>query len=137
VEVSPSFTDATNNNNTNNGLLSSNPWDLGVLEPVLNQDLLGSDLLQSSGAKPKKSVESILGEHSNLVNLDNLVQGKTAAPAAKNPFADQPNPFQAAAAPKPSMNQLRTGGQVESGGGAAWPSNPQQQNTSPDFNPFF
>jgi hypothetical protein len=31
---------------------------------------------------------------------------------AKNPFADQPNPFQAVAAPKPTINQLRTGGQV-------------------------
>ena len=35
-----------------------------------------------------------------------------AQPGAKNPFAEQPNPFQAAAAPKPSMNELRGGGQV-------------------------
>lgn len=27
----------------------------------------------SGGAKPKKSVQTLLGEHSNLVNLDNLV----------------------------------------------------------------
>ena len=27
----------------------------------------------NTGAKPKKSVQSLLGEHSNLVNLDNLV----------------------------------------------------------------
>ena len=27
----------------------------------------------AQGAKPKKSVNSLLGEHSNLVNLDNLV----------------------------------------------------------------
>ena len=27
-----------------------------------------------TGAKPKKGVESLLGEHSNLVNLDNLVK---------------------------------------------------------------
>ncbi len=30
---------------------------------------------QNTGAKPKKTmVESLLGEHSNLVNLDNIVQ---------------------------------------------------------------
>ena len=68
------------------------------------------------GAKPKQSaVESMLGEHSNLVNLDSLIQPKGATvgavgQGAKNPFADQPNPFQAAAAPKPSMNQLRGAG---------------------------
>ncbi len=27
----------------------------------------------NTGAKPKKTVQSLLGEHSNLVNLDNLV----------------------------------------------------------------
>ena len=30
-------------------------------------------LTNNTGAKPKKSVNSLLGEHSNLVNLDNLV----------------------------------------------------------------
>ena len=29
--------------------------------------------INNTGAKPKKSVNSLLGEHSNLVNLDNLV----------------------------------------------------------------
>ena len=28
----------------------------------------------NTGVKPKKGVESLLGEHSNLVNLDNLVK---------------------------------------------------------------
>ena len=66
-----------------------------------------------AGAKPKSAVENLLGEHSALVNLDSLVDNKrTAGPPAKNPFAEQPNPFQAAAAPKPSMNQLRGGNQV-------------------------
>lgn len=32
------------------------------------------NFVQNTGAKPKKIVESLLGEHSNLVNLDNLVQ---------------------------------------------------------------
>ena len=73
--------------------------------------------LQETGAKPKTStVESLLGEHSALVNLDSLVGSRPqqAGPgtAAKNPFADQPNPFQAAAAPKPTINQLRTGAPV-------------------------
>jgi len=82
----------------------------------------------------------LLGEHSNLVNLDNLTQMKTANTAAKNPFADsQPNPFQAAAAPKPTMNQLMTGNQASSGLGTAWPDNGQQQQQSnnQEINPFF
>ena len=63
-------------------------------------------------------MENLLGEHSNLVNLDSLVQPKRGQanqpqPGAKNPFAEQPNPFQAAAAPKPSMNELRGGNQVK------------------------
>ena len=67
-------------------------------------------------------MENLLGEHSALVNLDSLVDNKktggggagggAGGPPAKNPFAEQPNPFQAAAAPKPSMNQLRGGNQV-------------------------
>ena len=72
--------------------------------------------MQETGAKPKTStVESLLGEHSALVNLDSLVGSRPQAgpgTAAKNPFADQPNPFQAAAAPKPTINQLRTGAPV-------------------------
>ena len=63
-------------------------------------------------------MENLLGEHSNLVNLDSLIQpkrGQANQPqaGAKNPFAEQPNPFQAAAAPKPSMNELRGGNQVK------------------------
>ena len=96
---------------------AANPWDLGGLDPV---PLMPGTNGAGSGAKPKQSaVESLLGEHSNLVNLDSLVQPKRGAStgtAAKNPFAEQPNPFQAAAAPKPSMNQLRGGNQVWSTG---------------------
>jgi hypothetical protein len=97
-----------------------------------------------TGARPKNAVESLLGEHSNLVNLDTLTQLKAANPAAKNPFADQPNPFQAAAAPKPTMNQLMTGGnQTSSGLGSAWPEGNQQQQQqqqqqgNQEINPFF
>ena len=113
-----------------------------------------------TGAKPKSAVENLLGEHSALVNLDSLVDNKktggaagaAGGPPAKNPFAEQPNPFQAAAAPKPSMNQLRGGNQVrlqlcfssfsnppdfqpspQIGGG--WPN--QTTNTNTDINPFF
>ena len=117
-------------------------------------------------------MESLLGEHSNLVNLDNLVQvqiafqtiffliltlqPKVSGGTAKNPFADQPNPFQAAAAPKPTINQLRTRGQVlfEDKGVVsafidweyfqptaqmgAWPDNSGvQSNNNADINPFF
>ena len=105
-----------------------------------------------AGAKPKSAVENLLGEHSALVNLDSLVDNKrTAGPPAKNPFAEQPNPFQAAAAPKPSMNQLRGGNQVSwqsyqpdftlsfqpsAGVGGGWPSQ-AGSNTNTDINPFF
>jgi len=116
---------------------SPNPWDLSGLDPMGGTDLLGNNVGMNTGAKPKKIVESLLGEHSNLVNLDNLVQPKVAAGAAKNPFADQPNPFQAAAAPKPTINQLRTGGQPSSQMGA-WPDNSgMASNNNADVNPFF
>jgi len=118
----------------------SNPWDLSGLDPMGGVDLLGNNtpaVSQNTGAKPKMSVETLLGEHSNLVNLDNLVQPKAASNAPKNPFADQPNPFQAAAAPKPTINQLRTGQSQASVG--AWPDQqpPQQQQNNTDINPFF
>jgi hypothetical protein len=106
------------------------------LEPALSNDLLGD----FTGAKPKTTVGDILGEHSALVNLDNLVQGKSSSlaasdgNAAKNPFTDQPNPFQAAAAPKPSMNQLMN--QPNTNAGSGWPTTSQPA-TSPVFNPFF
>jgi len=117
---------------------SPNPWDLSGLDPMGGQtDLLGNNVGMNTGAKPKKIVESLLGEHSNLVNLDNLVQPKVAAGAAKNPFADQPNPFQAAAAPKPTINQLRTGGQPAAPMGS-WPDNSgMATNNNADINPFF
>jgi len=100
-------------------------------------DLLGNSVGINTGAKPKKTVESLLGEHSNLVNLDNLVQPKVSGNAAKNPFADQPNPFQAAVAPKPTINQLRTGGQTSTQMGS-WPDNAGlSSNNNADVNPFF
>jgi len=109
----------------------ANPWDMGGLDPL---PLLGQNNGQNNGAKPKSAVENLLGEHSALVNLDSLVDNKkTAGPPAKNPFAEQPNPFQAAAAPKPSMNQLRGGNQPSAQPGGGWPS----QNTNTDINPFF
>jgi len=125
----------------NVGGLQSNPWDLSGLDPMGpgmgGSDLLGNNSTANTGAKPKKIVESLLGEHSNLVNLDNLVQpksgGGSSGSVAKNPFADQPNPFQAAAAPKPTINQLRTGGQPPVS--SPWPD--QQQNNKADINPFF
>lgn len=132
---------------------ANNPWDLSALDPM--GGLMGGvDLLngggqgyigEETGAKPKKSVESLLGEHSNLVNLDSLVKVKPSS-TARNPFSEQPNPFQAAvqpnvfqaaAAPKPSMNQLRTSNQqVPTNGngseGMDWPGTGQN-----DVNPFF
>jgi len=117
----------------------ANPWDLSGLDPVGGAQLLGAAPLQETGAKPKTStVESLLGEHSALVNLDSLVGSRPQAgpgTAAKNPFADQPNPFQAAAAPKPTINQLRTGAPAAGQQGGAWPDH--QQGNNADINPFF
>ncbi len=111
---------------------------------------------ESTGAKPKKTVKSMLGEHSNLVNLDNLVstshtQGKllylydnfsnegsdvpevlllwSLGLAARNPFEhQQQNPFQAKVQ-KPPMNALM---QQNAPG---WNGGGQQQQS--DINPFF
>lgn len=114
---------------------AANPWDLSGLDPMA-----GNGQQQNTGARPKKIVESLLGEHSNLVNLDNLTQAKPANVPAKNPFADQPaNPFQAAAAPKPTMNQLMTTGPGQApppASGAAWPESSKPPGNQ-DINPFF
>ena len=40
----------------------------------LNQFIFKNGSGMNTGVKPKKGVESLLGEHSNLVNLDNLVK---------------------------------------------------------------
>jgi len=124
---------------------AANPWDMGGLDPVpLMGGVNNSQTQNFSGAKPKpNTVESLLGEHSNLVNLDSLIQPKRGGsqssaapgPGPKNPFAEQPNPFQAAAAPKPSMNELRGGNQQSAPQIGGWPSQNNQNNS--DINPFF
>jgi len=121
--------------NTNNGgTTSPNPFDLGDMGSTLPPTQMVSN---NTGAKPKNSVHSLLGEHSNLVNLDNLVTDSKSA-AVRNPFEQHPpNPFQAAKNPKPAMNQLL---QQQS---TAWNQQPQnqqqqqQQQQQQDFNPFF
>jgi len=122
---------------------AANPWDLGGLDPVPLMPGSGLAQIQNQGAKSKPSaVENMLGEHSNLVNLDSLLQPKrgvqgpgSAGTGAKNPFSEQPNPFQAAAAPKPSMNQLRGGNQPQQAQQGGWPNQGTQNNA--DINPFF
>merc|ERR1719323_1962231 len=116
--------------NTNNGgTTSPNPFDLGDMGSTLPPTQMVSN---NTGAKPKNSVHSLLGEHSNLVNLDNLVTDSKSA-AVRNPFEQHPpNPFQAAKNPKPAMNQLL---QQQS---SPWNPQPQQQQQQQqDFNPFF
>lgn len=108
------------------GTISPNPFDLG--------DLRGG--LTETGARPKKGVQSIIEEHSNLVNLDNLLTSNKAQ--ARNPFEQQPaNPFQTARSPKPAMNQLLSGTNPS----PAWPTAAAPQPAKPqaqaDFNPFF
>jgi len=120
--------------NTNNGgTTSPNPFDLGDMGSTLPPTQMVSN---NTGAKPKNSVHSLLGEHSNLVNLDNLVTDSKSA-AVRNPFEQHPpNPFQAAKNPKPAMNQLL---QQQSTPWNQQPQNQQQQQQQQqqDFNPFF
>lgn len=113
--------------NKNNGGTSPNPFDLAEMGSTLNSGPSPA-MGHSTGAKPKKSVHSLLGEHSNLVNLDNLVTDSKNN--VRNPFEQHPNPFQAAKSPKPAMNQLL---QQQS---TPWQQPPQQQQKE-DFNPFF
>jgi len=64
------------------GMSSPNPFDLkemgaglpvGAAGGVGGQEISLGTNGAATGAKPKKSVQSLLGEHSKLVNLDNLV----------------------------------------------------------------
>ncbi len=55
------------------GMSSPNPFDLKDLDSGLLPPTQPGPGLAQTGAKPKKTVQSLLGEHSNLVNLDNLV----------------------------------------------------------------
>jgi len=140
ASLSPSRT-----TNGGGGAVEQGPWDLSALDPVSGSagvDLLADHGLANTGARPKNTVESLLGEHSDLVNLDSLVKAKPAS-TARNPFAEQPNPFQAAeqpnpfqaaAAPKPTINQLRTSTQPQTNGGSSggWPESGQSE-----VNPFF
>lgn len=124
-EIEGSSNVKTNNGNGNGGTTSPNPFDLGDMGSTMPLTI------NNTGAKPKKSVNSLLGEHSNLVNLDNLVTDSKNQ--ARNPFEhNPPNPFQATKVQKPAMNQLL---QQQS---TPWQQQPaaatsQQQ----DFNPFF
>jgi len=114
----------------NGGTTSPNPFDFGDMGSTLPPTQIGM-ANNNTGAKPKKSVHSLLGEHSNLVNLDNLVTDSKSN-AVRNPFEQHPpNPFQAAKNPKPAMNQLL---QQQS---TPWNQQQQQQQQQQDFNPFF
>jgi hypothetical protein len=57
------------------GTTSPNPFDMGGMNSgvgVINSAVSKSDSSQT-GTKPKSTVQTLLGEHSNLVNLDDLV----------------------------------------------------------------
>ena len=56
------------------GTTSPNPFDMNELGGSLTGNGTSASSA-STGAKPK-IVQSLLGEHSNLVNLDNLVSSK-------------------------------------------------------------
>lgn len=138
---------------SNNLTASPNPFDMNEMGETLNPSPSNGEMLRPSsaspnaiggGAKPKKTVQSLLGEHSNLVNLDDLVSSTTTTAgnddlcftripytllmcdiSARNPFEQQQNPFQAKAQ-KPAMNDLRN---------QNWEQ--QQQEQQAEFNPFF
>lgn len=131
--------ETTNTMSNTGGTTSPNPFDMSGLSSNLSS---GAVMASNTGAKPKKSVHSLLGEHSNLVNLDNLVTDKKnqdmdlfstglGGNAHRNPFEQHPpNPFQAAAkSQKPAMNQLMNQNS------SPWQN--QQQTQQQDFNPFF
>ncbi|XP_043191089.1 epsin-1-like isoform X2 [Amphibalanus amphitrite] len=94
---------------------AGSPWELGELSAALTPSPVAG---APAGRPPpaSKSPHSFLGENSGLVNLDNLIgapAGAAPPPAAQaNPFGWTPaaaaaNPFQAAAPPAPSINQIR------------------------------
>merc|ERR550539_2027889 len=114
----------------NIGTTSPNPFDMGGMSSGVGGISNGSKNNSShTGTKPKSTVQTLLGEHSNLVNLDDLVT--SGKPQVRNPFEQQPpNPFQAAKAPRPAMNDL-----LQQKTSSSWSQQPNQQQT--DLNPFF
>jgi len=118
----------------NGGTVSPNPFDLGGLQSTLEPTVNGSSSSTAgnglmTGTKPKaKAYNAILGEHSNLVNLDELVSSAGKQPVKfRNPFEQQP-PFQAAKAPKPAMNDLlQQHNRSGMSGGTGWSQPPAQQ----------
>ena len=57
------------------GTTSPNPFDMGGMSSGVDRISNSASKNNSShtGTKPKSTVETLLGEHSNLVNLDDLV----------------------------------------------------------------
>ena len=79
VTIFPKFYCSYSSRRTNGGggAVEQGPWDLSALDPVSGSagvDLLADHGLANTGARPKNTVESLLGEHSDLVNLDSLVK---------------------------------------------------------------
>ncbi|TRY68786.1 hypothetical protein TCAL_03061 [Tigriopus californicus] len=118
------------------GVTSPNPFDMGGLSAELGSSPIPPGTSCSSkatGTKPK-IVQSLLGEHSNLVNLDNLVSTINST-TARNPFeTNPPNPFQAKVQ-KPPMNALM---QQNYAGSNNWNQHQQstQQTRDSAFDPF-
>jgi len=142
VESNTSLATKTSNDN-NGGSTSPNPFDLndivGSMDTTLEQSSKVETGLENSsletGTKPKKGggVQSLLGEHSKLVNLDDLVSsgggaGGSGVSSNRNPFEQQlPNPFQAKTQ-KPAMKELMQQN-------ATWGAGQGTQEEK--FNPFF
>ncbi|XP_055340560.1 epsin-2-like [Paramacrobiotus metropolitanus] len=152
---------------------SLDPW--SQLTPTSASNPLS--ISPTTMAQPKKPTSTspavdFLGQNSNLVNLDSLVTlpsrpqppvptsafalnpfgGPLTAPTGNN-APSVPNPFHAAAAPPPTINQLRQGGQPpnpydplstlpaplvpSSGGGMGMGSSSRVgQNNNNNYNPF-
>jgi len=118
----------------NLGTTSPNPFDMGGMSSGVGGINTSAPKNNSShtGTKPKSTVQTLLGEHSNLVNLDDLVtSGKQPV---RNPFEQQPpNPFQAAKPSRPAMNDL-----LQQKTSSSWSQQPSQQSQQQtDLNPFF
>lgn len=94
-----------NNHNINNNT-ESDPFDLTGLGDNLTATPVAP---VGTGAAPKKSPSSFLGENSSLVNLERLLQ-PVSAPPASNPFAPAEPPTQLFVPPAPArltMNELK------------------------------
>jgi epsin len=127
-----------------------NPW--SSLQPTSGSNSATASPSNMSGSNKKNPAENFLGQNSALVDLDSLVtpvRPAAAAPSSAfmNPFtgpfssagvnAAPNNPFHQAAAPSPTINQLRSSntGPYDSGPTLPQPLQPFSMSSTAAFQP--